>query len=87
MKALYALADFAGTVNDRDDRLPKGRGICFDVGTWGGCGPLCPAFVDGDCEEPQEISPQEIIDEHGVEDAQEIMSLYKCFAHYKETHE
>ena len=79
-KANYALASFAATVNDLDPRLPKSRGVCFDVGTWGGCGPSCPAFVGGDCDEPQEISPADIVSEHGREDAMEIMGLYPCFS-------
>ena len=78
-KALHDLEDFGRTVNDLDDRLPKGRSRCFDVGMWGGCGVSCPAFVDGECEEPQEIPAQDIIDEHGEEDALEIMEWYSCF--------
>jgi hypothetical protein len=79
MKALNSLENFARTVNDHDNHLPKGRGRCFDIGIWGGCGVLCPAFVDGECEEPQEISKQDIIEEHGENDAEEIFSLYDCF--------
>ena len=79
MKALYDLESFGRTVNDLDDRLSKGRGTCFDVGIWGGCGVSCPAFVGGDCEEPQEIKPADIIAEHGEVDAKSIMALYGCF--------
>ena len=42
--------DLARTFNDLDNRLPKSRGRCFDVGTWGGCGISCPVFLDGECE-------------------------------------
>jgi len=79
MKALRDLEAFGATVNDRDDRLPKSRGRCFDIGIWGGCGVTCPAFVDGECGEPQEFTKKEIIDEHGIEDAQEIFEHYDCF--------
>jgi hypothetical protein len=79
MKANRDLEMFSTTVNDLCDNLPKGRGRCFDIGTNGGCGVLCAAFVDGECGEPQEISKDDIINEHGEEDAKEIMSQYNCF--------
>lgn len=69
----------ASTVNDRDDRLPKGRGRCFDIGTWGGCGVTCAAFVDGECTEPQEISREDVESEHGEENAEIICSRYDCY--------
>lgn len=75
-----ALEFFATTVNDLDDNLPKGRGRCFDIGSWGGCGVTCAAFVDGECGEPQEISKDDIIEEHGEEEAIKIMGRYSCFA-------
>ena len=79
MKALYALESFAVTVNDMNPRLPVGRSRCFDIGTWGGCGVTCPAFVGGECGEPQEIEAKYIIEEHGVVDAIAIMKQYPCF--------
>lgn len=69
----------ARNVNDTDRRLPKGRGRCFDIGSWGGCGVTCAAFADGECDEPQEIEAHEVIDEHGEELAVEIMGSYACF--------
>ena len=71
---------FATTINDLDDRLPKSRGRCFDIGTWGGCGVDCGAFCDGECAEPQEIPRDDIVEEHGLEDALEIMAQYDCFS-------
>jgi hypothetical protein len=53
MRANHGLEGLASLVNDLDPRLPKGRGRCFDIGQWGGCGVLCAAFVDGECGEPQ----------------------------------
>lgn len=79
MKNYEGLDVFARTVNDLDPRLPKGRGRCFDIGTWGGCGVTCPAFIDGECGEPQEIKKQDVIDEHGEDDARPILEQYKCF--------
>lgn len=79
MKALHDLEAFSRTVNDLDDRMPKGRSRCFDIGISGGCGVYCPAFLDGECGEPQEIPSQEIIEAHGQEDAQEVFELYACF--------
>ncbi len=70
---------FGRTVNDSDRGMPKGRSRCFDIGIWGGCGVICPAFLDGECEEPQEIPKQEVIDEHG-EDAEKVLRLYDCYA-------
>ena len=75
-KAQYALEAFARTVNDLDDRLPKGPSRCFDIGIWGGCGSSCAAFVDGECEEPQEIYYIYMVEDHGEEGAQEIKDLY-----------
>ena len=49
----YAL-NFAKTVNDLDDRLPKGRGDCFDFGSWYGCQPHCPQYMRGECEIQEE---------------------------------
>jgi len=71
---------FGSTANDLDSRLPKGRSRCFDIGSWGGCGVSCAAFCDGECPEPQEISPEEIVEEHGEEDAKCIMGYYPCFS-------
>jgi hypothetical protein len=78
MKALRDLEAFAFTVNDNDKHLPKSRDRCFDVGIWGGCGATCPVFVDGECEEPQEITKKEVIDEQG-KDAELIFQKYECF--------
>jgi hypothetical protein len=80
MKAKYALEAFGTQLNDMDPHLPKSRGRCFDIGTWGGCGVFCPVFVEGECGEPQEIPSQEIMDAHGPDDASEIMAQYPCFA-------
>jgi len=73
------LEAFGTTLNDLDNRLPKGRDRCFDIGSWGGCGVSCAAFIDGECGEPQEIEPQEIIEEHGEEGANYIFRKYECF--------
>ncbi len=78
MKANYCLENLATTLNDLNPRLPKGRGRCFDIGQWGGCGVYCAAFVDGECEEAQEFTKEEIIEAHG-DDAIEIFELYDCF--------
>ena len=80
MKANYELEAFGRMINDMDPHLPKGRGRCFDIGMNGGCGVLCPVFVEGDCGEPQELQASDIIDEHGEEDASEIMEAYPCFS-------
>lgn len=78
MKAMHILERNAREANDFDDRLPDGRSRCFDIAQFGGCGVNCPAFLDGECDEPQEIPKQEIIDEHGKE-AEKVFQLYECF--------
>ncbi len=70
------LENFGRTVNDLDDRLPKSRGRCFDIGSWGGCGESCGAFLDGECEIPGEIPLSDIIKEHGKEEAETIINKY-----------
>ena len=34
---------------------PVGTSGCFNVGISGGCGPDCFVYLNGDCEEPQEM--------------------------------
>ncbi len=82
-----ALEIFATTENDRDDRLPKSRGRCFDIGSWGGCGVSCPAFADGECGEPQEIDPNDVVDEHGKSEAINILEFYTCFDDFCENNQ
>ena len=36
---------------------PVGTSECFNVGISGGCGPECYVYLNGECEEPQEIVP------------------------------
>jgi hypothetical protein len=79
MNRNHGLEVFATTVNDIDKHYPKSRSRCFDIGIWGGCGVTCAAFLDGECEEPQEIAKQDIIDEHGEDDAKEVFAKYQCF--------
>lgn len=75
-QAQYGLEQFGRTLNDLDDRLPKGRSRCFDIGILGGCGADCAAFVDGECDEPQEIDYIYMVEDHGEEGAAEIKSRY-----------
>ena len=79
MKGLDSLERFGQTVNDLDNRLPKSRGRCFDIGIWGGCGVYCPAFLDGECDEPQEISREDIEFAHGKQNADIIYNQYECY--------
>ena len=80
MKELGNLGlEYGGAMlNDLDNRLPKSRGACFDIGTSGGCGVTCAEFCRGGCDEPQEIDKQDVIDEHG-EDAMYILEFYHCY--------
>ena len=55
-------------------------GITAALAVSGGCGVNCAAFLDGECNEPQEISKQDLIDEHGEEDAKTIFAMYECFS-------
>ena len=74
----HRLLEFGATVNDLDDRLPKSRGDCFDVGIWGGCGINCPVFLRGDCNEPQELI-EESVEEMPQDDIDELADYYDCF--------
>jgi len=75
---------FGRTINDLDNRLPKGRSRCFDIGISGGCGATCAAFYDGECDEPHEIDPKDIIDTYDIDVAVEVMGRYSCFNGIKE---
>jgi hypothetical protein len=50
---------------------PVGTSGCFNVGISGGCGPDCFVYLDGECEQPQEMLP-------GLDEKQLILhnSLY-----------
>lgn len=37
---------------------PVGTSECFNVGISGGCGPDCFVYLNGKCEEPQEMLPR-----------------------------
>ena len=78
MKANYQLEEMATIINDKDDKLPKGRSRCFDIGIHGGCGVYCAAFVDGECESWGYITNKEIIEAHGEVDGAEIIWLYRA---------
>jgi hypothetical protein len=86
MKTNGALEIFAVNINDMASDLPKGRGRCFDIGSWGGCGVSCGAFADGECTEPQEIDAQDVRDEHGDE-AVDIFNRYECYSGEAEVQE
>ena len=36
---------------------PVGTSGCFNVGISGGCGPECFVYLEGKCDEPQEMIP------------------------------
>lgn len=83
MKAKYYLEEFASTTNDLDNRLPKSRGRCFDIGIWGGCGPRCPVFCEGECEIPEEMDIEYMRNEYDENEFLEIIELYDCFKNFK----
>jgi len=70
--------NFAKTVNDNDDNLPKGRGDCFDYGSWYGCNCGCPQFCRGECktanEEIEVFKKMVYADENC--DLKEILEMY-----------
>lgn len=59
---------------------------CETIGMWGGCGNECPAFLLGECENPEEILPgietmtpedlRDYLDEFDIESIDEIRGLY-----------
>ncbi len=72
----HNLLEFGSTLNDLDDRLPKGRGDCFDVGIWGGCGNGCPVFQRGDCENIDDITLQYLQEDFTDEEIEELREYY-----------
>jgi len=80
MSSNNSLEAFASTLNDLCSDLPKSRSRCFDIGSWGGCGPTCAALHDGECNDSQELSADEIIEENGEDEAQLVFIQYPCFA-------
>ena len=42
--------NFASTVNNMNDSLPKSRWDCFDYGSWYWCDDWCPQWQRWDCE-------------------------------------
>lgn len=80
----HNLLSLGSTINDLDDRLPKSRGDCFDVGIWGGCGYNCPIFLRGDCEESQELVGDEVYEEFCQDDLNELADYYESFEKYRE---
>jgi len=85
MEAKHNLLRFARTVNDHDDRLPKGRGDCFDVGIWGGCGIYCPVFTRGECKIEDAVPfVDEIKDKATVEEIKEIKEMYPDVKEFKQ---
>ena len=79
MSSNKLLETFASTVNDWCSGLPKGRSRCFDIGSWGGCGPTCAALRDGECTDSQELSADEISKENSEDEAQLVFMQYPCF--------
>ena len=65
------------------EELEEKTSRCFDVGVWGGCGVLCPVFVEGECKEP-DFTQEQIELEHDQDDSQIIYSLYENFRHLRQ---
>ena len=71
--------NFAKTLNDLDDNMPKGRSRCFDFGQWYGCRADCPVFSEGKCEvEDAEAMALTIQNDNNLseEDIEQIKKLY-----------
>lgn len=52
-----------GNALAKSGNYPVGTSDCFNVGISGGCGPNCFVYLEGRCEEPQEMIPRLISDE------------------------
>jgi hypothetical protein len=68
-----------GNLLYRSGHYPAGTSDCFNVGISGGCGVECFVFLSGQCDEPQEIKSEHVIQFHGKEEAEKILSSYDCF--------
>jgi len=70
--------NFARTVNDNSDNLPKSRGDCFDYGSWYGCDCNCPQFSRGECKtanEEIEVFRKMVYKDEDC-DLEEILKIY-----------
>lgn len=57
-------ANAHGNALARSGNYPVGTSGCFNVGISGGCGPDCFVYLNGECDEPQEMI--ERLDECGL---------------------
>ncbi len=79
LKAIKTMEDISHRLNEMaliDGNYPLGMTGCEVVGVNGNCGTTCPVFQAGDCENIEEFNRQDVIDELGQEEAEEILSLY-----------
>lgn len=53
-----------GNALAKSGNYPVGTSGCFNVGISGGCGPDCFVYLNGECDEPQEMIPR--LDEGGM---------------------
>jgi hypothetical protein len=68
MKAYYDKLDFGRSLNENN------HGDCFNYGIVDGCDECCPALLDGECENINEILEQ--LEDLDI-DLSEIKELYK----------
>jgi hypothetical protein len=59
-----------------DGGYPVGMSTCMIVGINGGCGLDCPAYLDGECGEPQEFK------ELNEEEIEQHIELYGEYTHH-----
>ena len=57
------------------DYYPAGMSDCDRVGMAGGCGPDCPAYLRGECDEEDEVAQMD--EELMVEGAQSLLFAKK----------
>ncbi len=73
MKANYNKLSFGHTINNLDERMPKGLSDCFAYGMVSGCDEHCPALLNGECKEHIEVIKSLNIPE---EEKVELNNLY-----------
>jgi len=77
IKTMEDIANMANAMSEIDGHYPRGMSGCFVVGINGGCGPTCPVYLAGQCDESDEMIPR-------LDDEDEIERHYELYGNRPE---